>query len=321
MSLRRYLAGIAIGLCAAAGPAAAADYPTRAITIIVPFVGGTSTDIYMRALASIAEKKLGQPIVIDLKPGASGTLGPATMAATAKPDGYTLSQLPITLYRLAAMQKVSYDPVKDFTHIIMLTGYLTNTSVRADAPWKTFREFLDYAKANPGKVSYASSGTGSTLHITMEQIAMKEGIKFLHVPFRSEGEGIPALLGGHVQAIAATSGVLPQIDSGALRMLAVWTAERTKRAPDAPTLKELGFDIVANSPYGLGGPKGMDPKIVKLLHDTFHEAMADPVHKQTLEQLSQEESYMNTADYTAYAERTAVEQRELVKKLGLGTSK
>jgi tripartite-type tricarboxylate transporter receptor subunit TctC len=304
-------------LMAVIGPAKAQSYPTRPVTLIVPWPAGGSTDRHLRVLAETTSRHLGQPIVIENKPGGSGTVGGATMAATAKPDGYTLAQLPITIFRLPHMTKVSYNPAKDFTFVIHVTGYTFATIVQADSPWKTWTDFIAHAKANPGKVSYGSPGTGSTLHITMEQIALQNGIKFIHVPFKGEGEMTPALLGGHVMALAAGTGSSQLVEAGQLRYLVFWTRDRVKRFADVPTLLEVGEKIVSNSPYGIGGPKGMDPKIVKILHDAFKKGMDEPAHIKVLEELDQEYIYMNSADYAAAALRTIEEQGQLIERLGL----
>src|SRR5205085_8140400 len=155
-----------------------------------------------RAIAENAAKHLGQPIIIDNKPGASGILGPSTMVANAKPDGYTISQIPITVFRLPYITKAAFDPTKDFSYIAHLTGYTFGVVVKADAPWKTFRELLDYAKANPGKLNYGTPGAGTSLHITMEQIAKQQGIKWTQVPFKGVAESMNALLGGHIDVTA-----------------------------------------------------------------------------------------------------------------------
>lgn len=163
-------------LLAAAGmlvstAALAQDYPTKPITLIVPWPAGGSTDISMRAIAESASKVLGQPIAVDNKAGGGGTVGPATMAAGAKPDGYTIAQIPITVFRLPLMQEVSWDPAKDFSYIIHLTGYTFGVTTNAESQFKTWQDVVDFAKKNPGKVTYATPGTGTSLHVGMEQIA------------------------------------------------------------------------------------------------------------------------------------------------------
>lgn len=311
----RLLASLVLIVAAAA--AHADNFPTRPVTLIVPWPPGGATDIGMRALATATEKHLGQSIVIENRPGAGGTLGPGAMAANAKPDGYTIAQMAITMFRLPHMQKTSFDPAKDFTYIIGVTGYTFGTVVKSSSPWKTLREFLDYAKANPGKINYGTPGAGTSLHITMEQIAKQHGIKWTHVPFKGSAETTSALLGGHIDALADATSWGPLVTSGEFRLLATWGAQRTKSWPNAPTLREAGVDMVSNSPFGIAGPKGMDPAVVKILHDAFKKGMDEPSYRDALAKLDQEIFYLNTGDYHRYAMRTIEEQRQLVEELGL----
>jgi tripartite-type tricarboxylate transporter receptor subunit TctC len=308
---------LALAIVAFAGIAQAQQFPTRPVTLIVPWPPGGGTDIGMRALALATEKHLGQPIVIENRPGAAGTIGPANMAANAKPDGYTVAQLPITVFRMPFIQKTSFDPAKDFTYIIHLTGYTFGVVVKADAPWKTFNELLDYAKANPGKLNYGTPGAGSSLHITMEQIAKEKGIKWTQVPFKGQAESLNALLGGHIDVQSDSTGWAGAVNAGQLRLLVTWGAQRTKNWPNVPTLKEVGIEMVSNSPFGIGGPKGMDPAVVKILHDAFKKGMEEQIYKDAMAKLDQEEFYLGTAEYHVYAMKQIEEQKTLVEELGL----
>lgn len=296
----------------------AADFPTKPVTLICAYGPGGTADIVIRALAEATGKHLGQPVVVENKGGGGGSLGPATMAATAKPDGCTVSQMPVTLFRNPHMMKVTWDPFKDFTYIIHVTGYTFGVVVKADSPWKTWDEFIDYAKTNPGKVSYNTPGTGSTLHIIMESIAMNKGIKWIHVPTKGGGEETPMVLGGHVTASANSSGGWAgQVESGDLRLLASWGEKRMKRFPDVPTLQELGYGIVSTSSFGIGGPKGMDPKVVKILHDAFKKGMEDPAFIKVLDKLDMPSLYLNTEDYSKYNQKIEEEEKAMIYKLGL----
>ena len=325
MNAQRHIGrGLLLGMlalaaaCLPGAPARAQNFPTKPVTLIVPWPAGGATDRHLRVLAEATSKHLGQPIIIDNKPGASGTLGGATMAATARPDGYTLAQLPITIFRLPYMQKVSFNPQTDFSFVIHVTGYTFGTAVMSDAPWKTWKDLLSYARANPHAIRYSTPGTGSTLHITMEQIALAEGIKWTQVPFRGEAESTAALLGKHVEAAASGAGLGSLVDAGNVRMLVMWTPERSARFPGVPTLVEEGQKIVSTSPYGLAGPKGMDPRIMKILHDAFKKGMEEPMHLKVLEELSQPNMYKNSEDYRAFTMQLITEQQELIQKLGLG---
>jgi tripartite-type tricarboxylate transporter receptor subunit TctC len=308
---------LAAAMLTFAGAVHAQQFPNRPVTLVVPWPPGGGTDIGMRALALATEKHLGQKIVIENKPGASGTIGPANMAATAAPDGYTIAQIPITVFRLPAIQKTNYDPAKDFTYIIQVTGYTFGVVVRADAPWKTFNELLDYAKANPGKINYGAPGPGTSLHITMEQIAKQKGIKWTMVPFKGQADSLVALLGGHIDVESNSTGWAGSVNEGKARLLVTWGATRTKNWPNVPNLKELGIDMVSNSPFGIAGPKGMDPAVVKVLHDAFKKGMEEPSYKDAMAKLDQEDNYLNTAEYQAYAIQQIAEQKQLVEELGL----
>jgi tripartite-type tricarboxylate transporter receptor subunit TctC len=308
---------LAAALLAFAGLAQAQQFPIRPVTLIVPWPPGGSTDIGMRALAAATEKHLGQSIVIENRPGAAGTLGPANMAATARPDGYTVAQFPISIFRMPYIQKTTFDPAKDFTYIVHLTGYTFGVVVRADAPWKTFGELLDYAKANPGKINYGTPGPGTSLHITMEQIAKAKGIKWTQVPFKGGADNMNALLGGHIDVTADSTGWAELVNAGKFRLLVTWGAARTRNWPNVPTLKDVGIDMVSNSPFGIGGPKGMDPAVVKVLHDAFKKGMEEQSYKDAMLKLDMEPYYMNTADYRAYAMQQIGEQKQLVEELGL----
>src|SRR5262249_24503802 len=195
--------------------------------------------------------------------------------------------------------------------------YTFGVVVRADAPWKSFRELIDYARVNPGKLNYGTPGAGTTLHITMEQIAKQQGVKRAHIPFKGTSETTGALLGGHIDAIADSTGWSSLVNSGQLRLLVLWTAARSKNWPDVPTLREVGIDIVSNSPFGIGGPKGMDPAVVKIIHDAFKKGAEDPGYLEASAALDQEAAYMTTDDYRRYVAAQLIEQKKLIEDLGL----
>jgi tripartite-type tricarboxylate transporter receptor subunit TctC len=307
------LAGIALVTCAAT--AVGQTFPAKPITLICPWPPGGTTDVHLRKFAEIAQKYLGQPVVIENKPGGSGMIGPAQMARLARADGYTLSQLPITAYRLPHQRPVDWDALKDFSYIIGITGYTFGVVVRADSPFKDFRDLIEYARANPGQLSYASPGTGTSPHLLMEEVAMKTGVKFLHVPFKGLAEGMQALLGGHVMAHSDSTGWGRQVDAGQARLLITFGENRTKW--NAPTAKELGLDIVSYSPYGIVGPKGMDAQITRTLHDAFKKTLDDPEHLKTLAQLDQVYWYKSSEDYARWAAETLTAERATIERVGL----
>jgi len=300
---------------AAALPALAQSFPTRPITLICPWPPGGSTDLHLRKLGEIAGRQLGQPIVIENRPGGSGMNGPAGMARTAQPDGYTISQLAISAYRVPHMQKVDWDPLKDFSYIIGVAGYTFGIVVKADSPFKSFRDIIDYAKANPGKLSYATPGTGTSLHLAMSEIEAKAGVQFLHVPFKGYADGASALMGGHVMIQADSTGWARFVDAGSQRLLATLGDKRTRW--NAPTVAELGVDTVSNSPYGLVAPKGLPAPIAKVLHDSFKRAMEDPEHMKILQQLEGIYWYKSGEEYARWAAGTFKAERATIERVGL----
>ena len=312
-------AGLLPAALAQSLPANAQAYPAKPVTMIVPWPAGGSTDVAMRALSHAASKHLGQPILIENKGGASGTLGPATMAATAKPDGYTLSQIPITVFRLPLMknQKVSWNPDTDFSYIIHLTGYAFAVGTSADNPFKKWQDVVDFAKANPGKVAYGTPGAGTSLHIGMELIASKAGIQLTHVPFKGDAESRAAVLGGHIHLTVGGSGLVPLVEAKQMRALMIWTKERAKAWPDVPTLKDLGYPWVFDSPFGIAGPKGMDPKHMQIIHDAYKKALDDPEALAILEKFFMVPNYADQKGYLEIIKQTTAYEKEALEKIGL----
>ena len=317
--MRRTLAValIAAALTALNGVAVAQEYPAKPITLVVPWPAGGSTDIVMRAIADVASKSLGQPIVVDNKAGGSGTVGPATMAATAKPDGYTISQVPTTIFRMPMMQQAFWDPIKDFSYIIHLSGYTYGVTINAESQLKSWKDVVDFAKQNPGKVTYATPGAGTTLHIGMEQIAQLEGIKLTQVPFKGGAETNAAVLGNHTVLQADSTGWRPLVDAGKLRLLMVWTSQRSPNFPGVPTLRELGYPLAVESPFGIAGPRGMDPRIIAKLHDAFKKVIDDPGVIATLAKYDMVPNYKNTEDYNKFVHEQIESERKVIESLGL----
>jgi tripartite-type tricarboxylate transporter receptor subunit TctC len=317
LTRRTLIASCGIAALAAPMLAHADTYPSKPITLIVPWPAGGSTDRHMRTLAEIAGKHLGQNIIVDNKPGGGGTIGPGTMARTAKPDGYTIAQFPMGMLRLPHMQKTAWHPIDDFSFIIGVSGYTFGFTVRADSPFKTFKDYIEAARKSPGKIDYGSTGIGTSPHLLMEEIADNARVELNHVPFKGNADMQQALLGGHVMAQSDATGWDKYVDGGQMRLLVTFGEERTKRWPDVPTAKELGYGVVSQSPYGLVGPKGMDPAIVKVLHDAFRKAMDDPKHQEVLAQLNQAVWYRSGPDYAKWAAETFVRDKKLIEKLGL----
>ncbi|MCU0952968.1 MAG: tripartite tricarboxylate transporter substrate binding protein [Burkholderiaceae bacterium] len=268
-------------LLAASGSAAmlvatgarAQAFPARAITLYCAFPAGGPTDQVFRALAEVAARELKQPVVVENRPGAGGTL-----AAVALTFG-----------------------------IVVPTG----------APWKTLREFVDDARRNPGKIDYGSTGTGTTPHLAVEEFAARAGIKLTHVPFKGSSDLMAAILGGHIQAASDSTGWAPHVDSGKLRLLATFGSKRTRKWPEVPTLAELGYDTISDSPFGLAGPAGIDAAVLRTLHDAFRKALDEPRVRELLDRYDQPVIYMGPDEYARWARQTWEAERGTIERLGL----
>ena len=309
-------AGAIAGAAALPGIARAQAFPSRPIRLICPWTAGGTTDIVMRSWAESASRILGQQVLIENKAGAGGTLG-AVELMNAKPDGYTLSQLPISVFRIPHMQKVQFDTTKDFTWIINMTGYTFGLVVRADSPIQNIADLVAFAKAKPGEFTYGSPGVGTSPHLAVEEFAAKAGIKLQHVPFKGVADGMQALIGGHTMGHSDSTGWGPQVESGRLRLLATYGSKRTTRWPQVPTLNDLGYATVSDSPFGVCGPKNMDPALVKTLHDAFKKVIEDPMVLQTLAKYDQPVIYMDTATYTKHAADTFTAEKATIERLGM----
>jgi tripartite-type tricarboxylate transporter receptor subunit TctC len=314
---RRHLVQLAgAALAAPVFTAQAQSFPAKPIKLIIAFPAGGPTDITMRSLADGASKILGQTIIIDNKPGAGGTL-PAQALQISAPDGYTLAQIPLGVFRLPYTTKINWDPIKDISYVLNVTGYAFGLVVPAESPIKNWAQFVAWAKANPGKLSFGSTGTLTSPHLTMELIAQKLGIELLHVPYKGSADLMQAIMGGQIMAAADSTGFAPLVESGKLRVLNTWGDQRLAKFPDAPTLKELGLDMVQNSPFGIGAPRGTPADVVKKLHDAFKTVMDQDSYKAALARYDMVPIYMSSEGYGKFAQETFAREKALVEKLGL----
>ncbi len=308
--------GVAFLLMAGTLPAAAQDYPTKPINLIIQYPPGGSTDLTGRALAIGAKKYLGQPIICENKAGGGGTVGVALVAA--KPaDGYTIGIITSSPTMAFHMGKLNFHPLNDLTPIMRWGNYLFGIVVRADSQWKTIQELIQYAKQNPEKISYGSPGVGTPPHLAMEELSLASGLKFTHIPAKGIAENNTALLGGHIDMVSDSSGFAPLVDAGKFRLLATWGEKRCTRYPQAPTIKEVGYDVVARSHLGIIGPKGMPKPIVAKLADAFRKAMDDPEFISVMKKFDMDNYYLGTEDYEKYMKADFENIGKLVHKLGL----
>ncbi|MEW6264463.1 MAG: tripartite tricarboxylate transporter substrate binding protein [Thermodesulfobacteriota bacterium] len=291
-------------------------YPAKPITLLIGYPAGGSVDIMARPFANAAGKTLGQPIVIMNKPGGGSSVAVASLKNEA-PDGYTIGLLITGAIMSQHMRKVPYDTAKDFTPIMQYAVFSYGLVVRSDSPWKNFKEFMDYAKNNPGKIRYSTSGPGTPQHLVMERLALKEKINWTHIPFEGGPPAITALLGSHVEAASQATEWKKQVQSGHLRLLAVYGEKRMIDFPEVPTLVELGYPIVASSLGGIIGPKGLSPQTVETIRGAFKEAMDDPDYVKIGRQMDMTPVYRGPQEFAKHLEEINEEVGVLIRSLGL----
>ena len=315
---RRFVLGAlsAGALATTSGNLFSQAWPERPITFICPWPAGGTADQSMRALCTVAARILGQSIAVENKAGASGMIG-AKALASARGDGYTIGQIPISVTRFAQLGTLAADPRKDFTYIARTSGQTFGIAVPANSPFKTLKDFVTHAKANPGKVSYAHAGVGGATHVGMEEFASVAGIALNHVPYKGGAEALQGVLGGHVDALADYSSWAPHVEAGKLRLLATWGELRTARFKDVPTLRELGYDVVVDAPNGIGAPKGLDPAIAAKLRDAFKQAVASAEFKSVIDKLDAPLLYLDGPDYEKYVNTVYQKETVLIDKLKL----
>ncbi len=318
MLTRRRVCGV-LGASALAAPWAHATgeaFPSRPITVILPVPPGGFGDVLLRAMGEPVMAELGQPIVILSRPGGGAIPGTASLATQGiAPDGYTLALMHNAVIRHPLLQKVSWDPLVDFTYVIGLASLSTLVTVRADAPWQTLQDLLADAKARPGAISYGNVGAASANRIAGEQLARATGGRFNMVPYKGGAEAITALLGGHLD-VYGDPGVGPVALSGKVRVLASLTDQRTRRLGAVPTAKELGYNVAVYSPVGLVGPRGMAPATVERLHKAFRQSMSAPAVLRILEDHDAEPYLLDPGEYLRYAREQFAREKAMLPALG-----
>ena len=297
------------------------DYPSKPVTMIVPFPPGGVADIVGRPLAAAMEKTLGQPVVVVNRAGAGGAVG-MTAAAKSAPDGYTI---------LTTLSSISIFPVsdplngkpapyelKDFAPIALLTADPTVLIVRADGPYKTIKEFVAFAKANPGKINYSSSGVYGTLHVAMEMFANAAGIELFHVPYQGGGPALQALLGGQVQALASgPSPAAAQMRAGKVLALAGWGDKRVSVLPEVPTFKELGFkDVEFYIWSGLVVPVGTPDAAQQKLRAAVRAAVAEGAFSGAMQKVGSPVTYLDAPEFKKFWDADAARLEVALRKIG-----
>lgn len=277
--------------------AAAQDFPTRPIEIYVGFAAGGTSDLIARAVAEYGAKYIGQRIIPQNKPGASGTIA-SQFVATSKPDGYTLLMGGGSeTIAVGHFRQLPFHPINDFESVISFLRSPAVMDVKGDSRWKTVQDFLADVKANPGKYTYGTSGIGSWLHAAMI-VLERQGINMRHVPFTGSAEATNALLGGHVDMnITSVDEAIPLIEAGMIRQLAHTGDKRLPIAPSVPTLRELGYNIYMENMKGLMAPKGTPTPVIRKLHDGLRKLVDDPGFNSSMTKLKLLTAYLNSEDF------------------------
>lgn len=292
----------------------AAAFPTKPVTLVLSLPAGSSFDVQARALAVPLARELKQPVVISNQSGVSATLGMSVVGKSA-PDGYTVGVASSTLFRLPHMQKVSYDPLNDFTYIIGTNSSPHGVVVRQDSPVRSLADLIALSAASPGKVSWCSLGTGTPGHMATARLAQLAGFAPNIVPYKGGPEMWTALLGGHVDAVVA-SGFGTFVAQGKMRLLATFEPQRVKHWPSVPTVKELGYDMVMSPLSGIAGPRGMDPRVVRILHDAVKAGMGDAAYQAVLDSQGEVSTYLSSADYDQHARNAFRNEKKMLDEIG-----
>jgi tripartite-type tricarboxylate transporter receptor subunit TctC len=294
------------------------EYPERPVTVILGMDAGGVTDVSIRSMAPGVGAALGKPIVVENRGGGGGALA-LGVVATAKPDGHTLfGDQNVSIVDTLFVQKVPFKPLASFTSIAVFAGSEHSALlVKSDSPWNTFDEFMDYAKKNPGKVKYSSAGVGSGMHVAMEAIAHKDGIKWVHVPYKGTAPSRTALLGGHVDACSSGVDWPPFVQSGQLRVLATHGEKRSPHFPKVATLKERGYGFVSETVHSIVGPAGLSPDVVKKLETAFKKGTETPEFKTALEKLYLSPIFMNSREYDQHLKEKWGRTEKMFKEIGI----
>jgi tripartite-type tricarboxylate transporter receptor subunit TctC len=292
-------------------------WPQRPIQMIVPWPAGGATDLTLRVLNDEAEPLLGQRIVVINRPGVAGTMV-APLLKAADPDGYTIGQIPITVYRYALMNRVPWDPVSDLAPIVQVSGTTFGLLVPANSPFGSLADLISWARAHPGELLMGSTGVGTTAHLAMEEILLENNISYGHIPYKGTTDQMLAIASGQLMAGVNSTGFAPWVDQQKIRLLAVFSAERSPRWPQVPTLRELGYArSVYNSPWGLAAPHGTPPAVIQILHNAFHQAIFSRRHKEALARYDQDISYLDTAAYQQAISETVKREKMLLGRMKL----
>ena len=319
MNSKQLMSRLLTALCASTllfGAPAYAAYPTKQIEVIVPYSAGGGTDLVTRAFAETAKKFLPKPMGVVNKTGGAGAVG-LTEISTARPDGYKIGMGTVEIAMLPHLGLAQFN-VDDFTPIARLNAEPSAISVKADAPWNTYEEFIAYAKANPGKVRIGNSGTGAIWHLAAEALADKTGAKFNHIPYDGANPAVTALLGGHIEAVTVSPPeVVNHVAAGNIRLLAVMSDKRAQGFDKVPTLKEKGVDLSVMTWRGIVVPKKTPADVITALRTAAKKTTDDVQFKEALTKMNLTHAYLDGPEFKVVMDQDNVFFKTLMTKLGI----
>lgn len=308
---------VAAGCGSSTPTAKQAKFPVKAINLIVPYAAGGSSDLTARPIADHLGTILGQPMVVVNKPGAGGSVGAAEVSR-AKGDGYTLLNASIgNITIVPYTSKVGYN-YQSFKPVAQLTDIPLALTVRKDSPIKTLKDFIEYAKKNPGKIRYGSPGAGNVQHVAMEDFTKNNNIEITHMPFMGSNPAVAALLGGHVEAVCTgTTEVTGHYKSGAVRVLGITAAKRIDFMPDVPTFKEQGYDANYGIWYGILAPKSVPDAVINQLAEAVKKGSQDAKVQGAWKKLYLVPSFMGPKDFAARIKKDAETNKKVLEAIGM----
>lgn len=292
------------------------NYPSRTITLIVPYSAGGTTDVMARVVAASLSRQFKQSVVVTNRPGAAGAMGVVQMKSSA-PDGYTLTMAPVGIFRQPYLESVAYDPIRDLTFIATILTYDFAIAVKADSPFKSVKDMVDYARQHPGEITYSTPGRYTGNQVVLAALGKNQRVEFNHIPYKGDSDATNAIMGEHVKAGVITNSILPHLKSGAVRVLATSDEARNPHFPGVPTLKELGYDVVVPSPLGIAGPANLPAPIVQKLDQAIKAALEDPEVKKAAENFGVRTYYLDHNAYTGFAKKDYASEKALIAELGL----
>ncbi len=310
------VSALALGTALPTGAFAQA-YPNKPITLVTTFAAGSPQDLILRAMAEIVAADFKQPVVVDNKPGAGGGISMGH-TATQKPDGYALNvATSAALTNLPLMQKLPFDPANDFDYLMQVMSFPIGIVVKADSPFKSWADLVAHAKANPGKITYGTTGQNSVANLGMQRLQTLAGISLTHVPHKGAMEIIPAVLGDHVALMVSGLEWKPQVDAGQMRQLLMWTDKRLPAFPNVPTARESGYPFELEVSLGLIAPKGMEGAVASQVHGAFKKALDAPAVRALIEKYNMVPAYLDGPAFKARMAAMSADMKPVIEQLGL----